>query len=96
MGGCQEDGASVFSVVPGEKTGGSRHELKYGTFCLNIRKHFFTVKMVKCWHRLPSEFVESPSWRYSKSNWTWSWGTCFEQWVGLGDLQRCLLGLAIL
>ncbi|KAK4830954.1 hypothetical protein QYF61_014413 [Mycteria americana] len=40
-GGCKEDGARVPSVVLSERTGGDMHKLKHGTFCLNIRKHFF-------------------------------------------------------
>ena len=33
-----------------------------------IRKHFFTVREVKHWHRLPGEIVESPSLEIFKSH----------------------------
>ncbi|KFV46868.1 hypothetical protein N341_11238, partial [Tyto alba] len=36
-------------------------KLKEGIFRLDIKKKFFTVRVVRHWHRLPREAVAAPS-----------------------------------
>ena len=57
----KKDGNRLFSRACNDKRRGNDFKPKDSRFRLDIRKTFFTKRVVKHWNRLPTEVVDAPS-----------------------------------
>ncbi|KFQ72054.1 hypothetical protein N335_10341, partial [Phaethon lepturus] len=60
-GPSKKDGDRLFSRACSDRTAVNGFKLKEGRFTQDIRKKFFTLRVVKRWQRLPRGVVDAPS-----------------------------------
>ena len=60
-GAYRKDGEGLFTRMCSDRTRANGSKLKEGRFRLDIRKKFFTMRVVKHWNRMPRGAVDARS-----------------------------------
>ena len=72
--GSQGHIANLFSAVCGVST--RENGLENSKFCINVRRNFFTVRVMEHWNRLPRGLWILFLWRYSRPPWVPTCAVC--------------------
>ena len=78
----KQERSQLFERVDNSRTRGNG--LREGKFSLDVRRKFFTGRVVRCWNRLPREVVDAPSLEAFRTSLEGPWQPCLVLNVDVG------------
>jgi len=89
-GAYKKAGEGLLTRAWSDRTRGNGFKLKEGRFKLDTRKKFFTMRVVRCWLRLPTEVMGAASLEVFKARLGWAlsnlvqWKVSLDHGMGVG------------